>query len=56
MELETCRCTVHLPDAENLELLCPIVAYLWDRINLAIEVGYVSFFKFYFGSFCYAVA
>lgn len=43
MQLETCRCTEHLPDADNLELLCPIVAYLWDRTNLAIGVGYVSF-------------
>lgn len=39
MELETCRCTVHLPDADNLELLCPIVAYLWNRTNLAIGSG-----------------
>lgn len=43
MELEPCRGTVHLPDADNLELLCPIVAYLWDRTNLAIEDGYVFF-------------
>lgn len=35
MELETCRC--------NLELLCPIVAFLWDRTNLAIGVGYAPF-------------
>lgn len=26
-------------EADNLELLCPIVAYPWDRTNLAIEVG-----------------
>lgn len=35
---------MHLPDADNLELLCPIVAYLWDRTILAIGVGYESFF------------
>lgn len=38
-----CRWNWRHADAHSLELLCPVVAYLWDNTNLAIGVGCVYF-------------